>query len=447
MSHQPTDKHGNSLKQRILRDAGIVCAASIATVSSLLIANIASQELVISAIVNDTPIGYVNSLNQVEYAYNKLQSTVHNASQGTYPLSFDIDYQYEYSSSPVYLTEDQCYNALWSQVEKDFCDAYVLYVDDRFAAVHESKEALNALIASIESELLESLPAEFSDVRISNRIRIEPQLCSKQSLKTLDEINNMLNPLVTATLPAQTDELVQVRVSALEASSPSTRSISDISLDYNFLSTVTVTETIPYETNYLDDPDNYIGTETLISEGDDGAKVVTYQLIYDAEGNFIGKSAIEQVVIKEASTKVVLVGTAELPDTTPTGTIIWPCDRPKGVSSYYGWRDLYGKPDFHLGIDIPNVKGSAIWASDGGMVLFAGFTPSYGYNVHIEHTAGVSTLYAHLNTISVKAGDKVFIGQQIGTMGATGVAYGTHLHYEVRIDNKTVDPINYLPAN
>lgn len=446
MTQKQSDRSKHPLKQRIFSVAELVCAAALIIGSVFFVWDIASKELVISANVNGVPVGYIRSWSDMENAYSKLCLTTSDASEGSYSSSFNINYDYAYAVSPEYLSQDDCYEVLWSQIENDFCTAYALYVDDRFAAAHEDKDDLNSLIESIESDLVKTIPGEFSDVEISSRIRIEQKLCLKKSLKTSDEINALLNPVLDTERTAQDDDVITARVSAIEASAPKTAAYSDdLTLDYNFLTTVTLTEPIPFETEFVDDYDHYIGTESVATEGEDGVKSVTYELVYDTNGDYIGRNVIAQAVIKEARNRVILVGAAEIPDAVPTGTFMWPCEQPKGVSSYYGWRDLYGKPDFHLGIDIPDTKGSKIWAADGGTVIFAGRTSSYGYNVHVMHTNGYSTLYAHLDSILVEAGDNVYIGQQIGTMGSTGVAYGTHLHFEVRINNKTVDPMKYLP--
>ena len=142
---------------------------------------------------------------------------------------------------------------------------------------------------------------------------------------------------------------------------------------------------------------------------------------------------------------MISTGTKAVPAAIPTGKFIWPCETPFGISSGYGWRTIYGYTEFHLGIDLPNVTGSPIWAADGGVVVFADHTPSYGNNVRIAHANGYSTVYAHLDEIRVSVGDKVFKGQQIGTMGSTGLSYGTHLHFEVRINELTIDPLEVLP--
>lgn len=78
-------------------------------------------------------------------------------------------------------------------------------------------------------------------------------------------------------------------------------------------------------------------------------------------------------------------------------------------------------------------------------VVWAGFTPSYGNHVRIQHDGDLVTLYAHMKELKVSVGDKVFQGQQIGIMGHTGAAYGTHLHFEVRHGTVTTDPMKCLP--
>jgi murein DD-endopeptidase MepM/ murein hydrolase activator NlpD len=127
--------------------------------------------------------------------------------------------------------------------------------------------------------------------------------------------------------------------------------------------------------------------------------------------------------------------------------LLWPLpiDRKK-ISSPYGDRILYGKPDFHLGIDLPAPKGTEIYASKGGTVLKATYHSSYGYYVLIDHGGEISTLYAHCSKLLVSKGDKVTRGQVIAEVGNTGNSYGAHLHYEVRKDGKTTDPLDKKAA-
>ena len=132
--------------------------------------------------------------------------------------------------------------------------------------------------------------------------------------------------------------------------------------------------------------------------------------------------------------------------------LLWPLpsDRLK-VSSKFGWRVLYGKDDYHLGIDLPAPYGTEIYASNDGTVLKARYSSSYGYYILISHGGELSTLYAHCSKLLVKAGDTAKRGQVIAKVGSTGNSTGYHLHFEVRVDGEVTDPLNkkkaYLVVN
>jgi uncharacterized protein YraI len=103
----------------------------------------------------------------------------------------------------------------------------------------------------------------------------------------------------------------------------------------------------------------------------------------------------------------------------------------------------------HLGVDIDEFPsgGNAVGASAAGTVTFAGGTAccSYGLYVIVDHGNGLATLYAHFSSISVQKGQAVTAGQKLGLSGCTGKCTGPHIHYEVRVDGKQVDPLRYLP--
>ena len=109
-------------------------------------------------------------------------------------------------------------------------------------------------------------------------------------------------------------------------------------------------------------------------------------------------------------------------------------------SSPYGYR--WGR--LHTGIDIANDLGTPIRAARAGRVVSAGWQSGYGYTVVIEHGNDYSTLYAHLDNYAVSIGQYVQTGQFIAHMGNTGISTGSHLHFEVRVDGKPVNPMSYL---
>ena len=99
---------------------------------------------------------------------------------------------------------------------------------------------------------------------------------------------------------------------------------------------------------------------------------------------------------------------------------------------------------FHSGIDITNAEGTPIQATADGEVEEAGWMERYGNGVVLSHGPGVETLYAHMSRILVKEGQQVVRGDILGEMGRTGNATGVHLHYEVRLKGRPVNPMPYM---
>lgn len=129
-----------------------------------------------------------------------------------------------------------------------------------------------------------------------------------------------------------------------------------------------------------------------------------------------------------------------------TGSYIWPAPSCTLVTSRYGNRihPIFGTEKFHSGIDIGAGYGASVVAADGGTVSVATYSSSYGNYVMIYHADGSSTLYAHMSSLAVSAGQTVNQGDVIGYVGDTGWADGPHLHFEVRINGGTVDPLGYF---
>lgn len=129
-----------------------------------------------------------------------------------------------------------------------------------------------------------------------------------------------------------------------------------------------------------------------------------------------------------------------------TGSYIWPTPSSKLVTSGYGNRtiSLYGYEKFHAGIDIGASMGASILAADGGTVLVSAYDGGYGNYIMINHGDGRVTLYGHMSARAVSAGTSVTQGQVIGYVGSTGNSSGPHLHFEVRVNGGTVNPLQYF---
>ncbi|GAB6086952.1 M23 family metallopeptidase [Alkaliphilus crotonatoxidans] len=116
------------------------------------------------------------------------------------------------------------------------------------------------------------------------------------------------------------------------------------------------------------------------------------------------------------------------------------------LTSPYGYRisPTSRNREFHSGIDLANQKGTDIYASGSGIVTFSGYNGGYGRMVIISHGHGYTSVYAHNSSNLVKVGDKVNKGDVIAKMGSTGRSTGPHLHFEIRINGKAVDPTTIL---
>ena len=115
--------------------------------------------------------------------------------------------------------------------------------------------------------------------------------------------------------------------------------------------------------------------------------------------------------------------------------LLWPTDL-RVINQYYGWN--------HTGIDVDGDYANAIYASEAGVVQQAGWNNGgYGLQILIDHNSGFRTRYAHASKLFVKVGDTVKRGQVIAMVGTTGRSTGTHLHYEVYLNGKRVNPLTY----
>lgn len=117
----------------------------------------------------------------------------------------------------------------------------------------------------------------------------------------------------------------------------------------------------------------------------------------------------------------------------------------KHMASGYGNRidPIYGTVRYHAGMDFSAPVGTDIYATGDGTVAEAGWESGYGNCILIDHGYGYKTRYAHMSRLKVKRGDKVVRGQIIGLVGNTGKSTGPHLHYEVIVKGRTVNPVNY----
>jgi murein DD-endopeptidase MepM/ murein hydrolase activator NlpD len=156
------------------------------------------------------------------------------------------------------------------------------------------------------------------------------------------------------------------------------------------------------------------------------------------------ESALEGLILERERELAAQQRAAGLAGAPPSagglGSFSWPVTGT--ITSPFGWRSnpFGGGPEFHQGLDIAAPSGTTVTAAAAGTILMAQWYGGYGNYILIDHGGGYSTGYGHLSAMYVSVGQSVQRGQAIGAVGSTGESTGPHLHFEVRIAGKPVDP-------
>jgi murein DD-endopeptidase MepM/ murein hydrolase activator NlpD len=152
----------------------------------------------------------------------------------------------------------------------------------------------------------------------------------------------------------------------------------------------------------------------------------------------------EQIDLKLDTIEAQLLQQADLLSTLP---LLRPAEG--RIGDGYGWRrdPFTRKRDFHHGVDIIASYGSPVVAPAKGVVTRAGYMPGYGLTVYLSHSPNISTRFGHLSRVAVRPGQRVARGDVLGKVGRTGRAAGIHLHYEVLVNGRKIDPARLLSRN
>ena len=267
------------------------------------------------------------------------------------------------------------------------------------------------------------------------------EICNSYVNELGIDVNNITAIQVMGTINS---DIEKSRISSLNLSGEIAKEVYDsyvinenlLGLDFKI--NLTESEVIEPETVTEECNDLYVG-ETETVQGGSGISLVSKEIIYDGL-NKNQEKVVSKKVVKPAVNTIVKVGTknpyyagvAFLSNPTNGGYL----------SSYFG--EVRAK-SVHKGIDIAKNLGESVNASLDGKVISAGYNNGgYGNLIVIEHPNNMKTYYAHLNDIYVNVGDMVKKDDIIGAVGSTGNSTGPHLHFELRVDNKPVDPIKYI---
>ncbi len=206
-------------------------------------------------------------------------------------------------------------------------------------------------------------------------------------------------------------------------------------LTVSYMATEYREEEYDAEIIYVDNDEWYTTKQVTLQEPSAGFRRAVSNITYH-NGEEYAVDVLKQEVLMEAVPKIVERGTKIPP------TYIKPLYGGR-LSSGFGYRNFRGSEN-HFGQDWACPTGTTVFASSGGTVTRAGWSSSYGYCVYIKHPGGFETRYAHNSKLLVKVGQNVVQGQSIALSGNTGDSTGPHLHFEIRINGKPVNPTLYL---
>lgn len=412
--------------------------------------------------VDGENVGAVTDQSTVEHAVSAVEARGSRMLGYEYTVDNEIDYRFTLTRrSELSQRQDfvDYFSAKMDETEEDDLRYYKIILEGRVLGVIDSKAEFNVLLQELRADYVneDTVSAEFVE-----EIRVQPVLLADEVL-TIDQMREILTENTTGettytVVSGDTFSTIAYRndmsMSDLKALNPDVNinklSIGQVlnvkelipRLSVRTVEHVTYTEPIPCPVQTKEDASIYVGSSKIITKGVEGEAEVTADVVR-INGVEKEREVLESRTLSEPTTTIKAVGTKPKPKTASNGYYKWPCSGK--ITSYFGYRRIFGSRSYHSGIDIAAPKGTAVKAADGGKVTFSGYKGNYGYLVIVTHDNGTQTYYGHCSSLLVSAGQRVYQGQTIARVGSTGRSTGNHCHFEVRIRGSSVNPLNYLP--
>ncbi len=304
-----------------------------------------------------------------------------------------------------------------------------VYVDGCFVAAIDSEAEANFVLTEILSIRVSSLGiSSAEEVYFNNKVEVIYGEYPEEAYTDSEGLASMLGKKSTSYVSESVSDYNGV--------------VLPVTLSVCSVETFTETITLEYESKTVYTDALKDGAQKVISKGYNGEGKQTYRVV-SVDGVQSEKNVVSLDVITAPTAEVVQVGTRAGGKTVASlGTFQKPYDGQ--ITSYVGPR--WGRT--HNGIDIVAhdgpCKGDPAYAAADGVVVRADKYGGYGNCVIVDHGNGIQTLYAHFTSISVKVGDVVKAGDEVGKIGSTGNSTGPHLHFEVRVDGEIVNPLIFV---
>ena len=344
-------------------------------------------------------------------------------------------------------------------------NAYAMLVEDEQICILKDEEELGKLLDILKEPFVENSNSEVESVDIVEKVDLEPvtvdfaqvqdaeQVAEEiaEGRETVEEYTVVSGDTfwdIAKKYDMSLDELIDLNSDVDNINNLRLGQTLKLSYPKSVISVattelITYEVAIPYKTEYTTDSSLYTNQSRTTRNGQNGTTLVEAK-VTKVNGIEDSREILKETVTKQPVSRIIAKGTKPIPLTTRSGggTMVKPA---KGrYSSYYG--DLRsGGRRRHQGIDIANSYGTPIYAAEAGRVIHASWGGSgYGNLIKIDHGSGAETRYAHLSGFAVSNGQTVKKGQLIGYMGSTGNSSGSHLHFEILIGGRTVNPLPYI---
>jgi len=408
--------------------------------------------------VNGNEICKVRTRKAVESALKALKQKYRENADSEINFTGEITFERSRASDKEVVKDEALIETLGKnlQFQVQSCS---IYADGNIIATLKTKEQAEGLLKEIQDKTLVGADkSKIKEVSFVEKVELKNEYIDASKISEKDEA---LNFIIKGTNEVKTHKIVSgesfwsiskrynMSVSDLEKANPGINS-EKIKIDQMInlivpkplisvktVQTITSLEKAEYEQKVEFSNSMYKDESSIKVKGQYGEKEVTAD-VTKVNGVGTGRTIISEKIIKEPKTQIIVKGTKAVPPKKGTGTFSYPARG--SISSGYGMR--WGRR--HTGIDIAAPYGSAVKASDGGIVTWVGYEGGYGKLIKIDHGANYVSYYGHLSKYNVKVGQKVYKGQKIGAVGNTGNSTGPHLHFEIRKSGVVQNPTKYL---
>ncbi|WP_051986450.1 peptidoglycan DD-metalloendopeptidase family protein [Clostridium amazonitimonense] len=365
-------------------------------------------KLVYAAYIEDRCVAYSESKNKVIDVYNKVIEENKNIE-----IEGNIKFKRALAKKSSLNNYDSIIDNIKASLDKEI-DCILLKIDGKSIGILRDKDEVDNFFTLIKEYYISINNIKTEDListSIINDIAYVPYKAYKSEIKDPEALYKIIR----------------------EIDSNREKPIISVDIIYG----IKEIENIPAPTTIITSEDYYMGEVKVEDSGEEGQKAIEKQ-VRITNSKVMSESKIKEQVIKAPKNKIIVKGSKN-----PLGTNMAFLQKPSrgSVTSNFGSR---WKNESHHGIDIAGNIGEPINAALDGKVNKVGYDNIYGKYIKLDHGKGIETLYGHCSSITRKEGDTVKKGDVIAKIGNTGRSTGPHVHFELRLNGKAENPINYI---